>query len=276
MTKNQVVFVVLLLLTVFLQSAVLAEEANGQSAFVSVVIERAIEFMPAEQRAKLTSVRKEIISGAKFVSASGKPAAEPYYFVGKSKGTAPADLAEQFRLTREALAKNSDYPKIAPSLGRLAAYVISVCQPYHSDETAYGSPSHMAFEKRLDASSASLKAKFDKLDKVNDPKSFVLATAKEANKLLQQLQTKAEETKDPAAIDSAVFSLAVNSVVDCWHTVLSTQSSATSNQYIGNKNSHKFHLPTCRHLPDEKNRIYFKSKEEALTAGYTPCKVCNP
>lgn len=276
MTKNQVIVLVLLLLTVSLQSTVLEEEARGQSAFVSVVIEKAIELMPAEQKAKLTSVRKEIMSGATFVSASGKPAAEPYYFVEKSKGTAPADLAEQFRLTREALTKNSDYAKIAPSIGRLAAYVISVCQPYHSDETAYRSPSHVAFEKRLDASSASLKAKFDKFDKVNDPKSFVLATAKEANKLLQQLQAKDDETKDPAVIDCAVFSLAVNCVVDCWYTVLSTQPSATPNQYIGNKNSHKFHLPTCRHLPDDKNRIYFKTKDEALKAGYTPCKVCNP
>lgn len=267
---------ILFLLTVSLQSAVLTEGASSQSAFVRVVIEKAIELMPSEQKAKLTSVRKEIMSGATFVSNSGKPAAEPYYFVGKSTGTAPADLAEQFRLTREALTKNSDYAKIAPSLGRLAIYVISVCQPYHSDENAYGSPSHAAFEKHLDASSASLKAKFDKLDKVDDPKSFVLATAKEANKLLQQLQTKDDETKDPAVIDSAVFSLAVNSVADCWHTVLSAQPSAISGQYIGNKNSHKFHLPTCRHLPDEKNRIYFKSKDEALAAGYTPCKVCNP
>lgn len=276
MSKYQVIALVLLLLGFSIQSTILTEETNGRSPFASAVIEKAIELMPAEQKAKLTGVRKEIVSGATFVSALGKPGAEPYYFLNKRKGTAPSDLAEQFRLTREAMTKNSDYAKIAPSLGRLAAYVISICQPYHSDEAAYTSTAHVAFEKHLDASTTSLKAKFDKLDKVDDPKSFVLATAKEANKLLQQLQAKDDVTKDPAVIDCAVFSLAVNSLVDCWHTVLSAQTSATSGQYIGNKNSHKFHLPTCRHLPDEKNRIYFKTKDEAIKAGYTPCKVCNP
>lgn len=46
--------------------------------------------------------------------------------------------------------------------------------------------------------------------------------------------------------------------------------------YIGNANSHKFHLPTCRTLPAEKNRVYFATRDEAVSAGYAPCKNCNP
>ena len=46
--------------------------------------------------------------------------------------------------------------------------------------------------------------------------------------------------------------------------------------YIGNLNSHKFHLPTCHSLPAEKNRVYFTSKSEALDAGYDPCGNCEP
>ncbi|MBZ4656004.1 MAG: beta-lactamase domain protein [Thermoanaerobacter sp.] len=46
--------------------------------------------------------------------------------------------------------------------------------------------------------------------------------------------------------------------------------------YIGNKNTKKFHLPTCRSLPTEQNRIYFKTREEAVSAGYVPCKICKP
>lgn len=46
--------------------------------------------------------------------------------------------------------------------------------------------------------------------------------------------------------------------------------------YIGNKNSKKFHLPSCSTLPAENNRAYFKTREEAVNAGYTPCKRCNP
>lgn len=46
--------------------------------------------------------------------------------------------------------------------------------------------------------------------------------------------------------------------------------------YIGNKNSKKFHLPTCGSLPAEQNRVYFKTRKEAVSAGYVPCKICKP
>lgn len=47
-------------------------------------------------------------------------------------------------------------------------------------------------------------------------------------------------------------------------------------QYIGNKNSKKFHLPTCKNLPAEKNRIYFDSRQAAVDAGHSPCGNCKP
>ena len=47
-------------------------------------------------------------------------------------------------------------------------------------------------------------------------------------------------------------------------------------EYIGNKNSKKFHLPTCKSLPAEKNRIYFESRQAAVEAGQSPCGNCNP
>lgn len=47
-------------------------------------------------------------------------------------------------------------------------------------------------------------------------------------------------------------------------------------EYIGNVNSKRFHLPTCGGLPDEKNRIYFDSRQKAVDAGYRPCGLCHP
>ena len=44
--------------------------------------------------------------------------------------------------------------------------------------------------------------------------------------------------------------------------------------YVGNKNSHKFHAPTCDSLPKEENRVYFDSYNDAIDAGYTPCGSC--
>ena len=44
--------------------------------------------------------------------------------------------------------------------------------------------------------------------------------------------------------------------------------------YIGNKNSKKFHKPSCKSLPAEKNRVYFSSREEAVENGFSPCGLC--
>lgn len=46
--------------------------------------------------------------------------------------------------------------------------------------------------------------------------------------------------------------------------------------YIGNLNSLKFHRDSCANLPQEKNRSYFETREEALAAGYSACGNCNP
>lgn len=48
--------------------------------------------------------------------------------------------------------------------------------------------------------------------------------------------------------------------------------------YIGNKNSKKFHRPDCQWAQkiSPANRVYFKTREEAIQQGYVPCKVCKP
>ncbi len=44
--------------------------------------------------------------------------------------------------------------------------------------------------------------------------------------------------------------------------------------YIGNRSSRVFHTSACDGLPSERNRVYFKSAEEAVKAGYRPCGRC--
>lgn len=46
--------------------------------------------------------------------------------------------------------------------------------------------------------------------------------------------------------------------------------------YIGNRNSLIFHRDHCVSLPKESNRVYFETREEALSAGYSPCHNCKP
>lgn len=48
--------------------------------------------------------------------------------------------------------------------------------------------------------------------------------------------------------------------------------------YIGNRNSKVFHFPSCQSVADmkEKNKIPFAAREDAVAAGYRPCRRCNP
>lgn len=56
----------------------------------------------------------------------------------------------------------------------------------------------------------------------------------------------------------------------------SSRDTPIANTYIGNKNSKKFHKPTCSYLPDQNNQVTFSSRDAAISAGYTPCGHCNP
>ena len=56
----------------------------------------------------------------------------------------------------------------------------------------------------------------------------------------------------------------------------SGNSGVESYAYIGNLNSKVFHSLECSSLPNEDNRIYFTSREEALQHQYTACGRCKP
>ena len=55
-----------------------------------------------------------------------------------------------------------------------------------------------------------------------------------------------------------------------------TNPTAAPQQFIGNVNSKKFHLPSCSGLPEEKNQVVFESYAAAQEAGYAPCSRCMP
>jgi competence protein ComEC len=59
-------------------------------------------------------------------------------------------------------------------------------------------------------------------------------------------------------------------------TVSAPAESTDIGEYIGNRNSKVFHLPTCKNLPAGKNQVYFDSRQEAVDAGFRPCGNCDP
>mgnify|MGYP002627222745 CR=1 FL=1 len=48
--------------------------------------------------------------------------------------------------------------------------------------------------------------------------------------------------------------------------------------YIGNSNTMKFHYANCRSVDEmnPSNQVGINSREEAINAGYIPCKRCKP
>ena len=57
-----------------------------------------------------------------------------------------------------------------------------------------------------------------------------------------------------------------------------SSSSSSSGSYIGNSNTGKFHELSCKwgQKISSHNKVTFNSRNEAISQGYQPCKVCNP
>lgn len=78
--------------------------------------------------------------------------------------------------------------------------------------------------------------------------------------------------------DSTTHTTTTTSTVESNKEKSNVVSTTSSGGYIGNLNSHKFHKVDCEGVKkmSEKNKVYFKSRQEALDGGYTGCKMCNP
>lgn len=58
-----------------------------------------------------------------------------------------------------------------------------------------------------------------------------------------------------------------------------TVSEPSEVTYVLNKSKHKFHLPSCSsvsRIADHNKEEFTGTRDELITDGYEPCKVCNP
>jgi micrococcal nuclease len=93
--------------------------------------------------------------------------------------------------------------------------------------------------------------------------------------LFAELQREAREAQkglwgSAAAAGGAVSSTAAAKGVE--------SKPNTEAKYIGNARSKKFHLPDCKWAEKiaPRNRVEFRTRHDAVAAGYEPCKVCRP
>ncbi len=61
-------------------------------------------------------------------------------------------------------------------------------------------------------------------------------------------------------------------------TSAESTSSSDSASYVGNANTGKFHDASCNSVSKmaEGNKVFFSSRNDAVSQGYVPCKICNP
>ena len=92
-------------------------------------------------------------------------------------------------------------------------------------------------------------------------------------------KTKTATAEQTVADKAAAGTVEVAAAAD---TETSGSTSAETSRemiYVLNKNTHKFHYPTCSSADDikPKNRKEFTgTREEVIAQGYDPCKRCNP
>jgi len=91
-------------------------------------------------------------------------------------------------------------------------------------------------------------------------------------------QTPITTTNDSSTNSTATVSNSSSGTSDSSSAASNVQSSASSGAYVGNTNTGVFHYSSCSYVNrmKEGNKVYFNSRDEAIAAGYRPCKVCNP
>lgn len=269
--KHRFVFYMVLLL---LSGVVRAAEPESKDAkpgdHCSAVIFQAINFLPSDLKPQFLGCRAEIISAAKPDAA--KPD-ERFGFSSKEDQTARKAFAEVVEGVRKAVAAGKSVADMKTELGRIALYVVAVCQPYRGDKAAFESTARAEFEQKLDALCSTHKAEHDKFQRMSDPIRFAQETS---TKALAEAKKLASDPKKADELPPVIFSLSANSLADIWQSLLTKPGTDGTSEYIGNKSSKKFHRSTCRHLPAEKNQVRFATREEAVEQGYDPCKVCKP
>lgn len=73
-------------------------------------------------------------------------------------------------------------------------------------------------------------------------------------------------------------SLSSSNVTDDDSDTSESSSLSDGTVYVASEKSDKFHFENCRYANQIKpyNKITFSSREEAISEGYSPCKVCCP
>lgn len=103
-------------------------------------------------------------------------------------------------------------------------------------------------------------------------KSVIDGTASQADILIPM------QSEQDASIDRSILSTDKALDVEESAAVIQQKTSQEEN-YVLNKNTHKFHYPNCKsvnQMKDKNKEIVTGTRESIISRGYEPCKNCNP
>jgi len=91
--------------------------------------------------------------------------------------------------------------------------------------------------------------------------------------------TIAAESQNSATTGSTTVGTTTSSEAFTVTEEISESAESPSCNYVANKNTKKFHYPSCSSVSDmkESNKLYYEgTRDELISQGYEPCKRCNP
>jgi hypothetical protein len=107
-----------------------------------------------------------------------------------------------------------------------------------------------------------------------------------ADRVMAPMQTKSESlsSEDADGQEEQINHVSKNASIETNRISKSNRGAVDNNKgeavvggmFVGSSGSNKYHRPECRFVDKIKNKIYFKSAEEARKNGKVPCKTCNP
>lgn len=112
--------------------------------------------------------------------------------------------------------------------------------------------------------------KFTEIEKLTIPTTI---TTSIPSTLITSIQSRVKTTSTQEGLTGVVLQTEDNSNTDC-----EDLGCPAGTQFVGSKNSNKYHYCDCRWVkmikPD--NLVCFKNVEEAKEKCYIPCKTCEP
>lgn len=91
--------------------------------------------------------------------------------------------------------------------------------------------------------------------------------------------TIAAESQNSATTGSTTVGTTTSSEAFTVTEETSETAESPACNYVANKNTKKFHYPSCSSVSDmkESNKLYYEgTRDELISQGYVPCKRCNP